>query len=468
MNFYTLIKGFIPAAIVIFASCQNAIDFDVDNKFNTSYEIINSEKAIEDVDSLLALLEQRHYDIYLNSSNTELQNQIKETKDSWVIKSEFHQSEFIIDVMKIFNTISDGHSNLLWYSEEVIPNRDSNYYFPAEVYLENGKLYVKNDTTINSDQRVALNMINGFDANLLFVDALSCLPGTAAHSNKINRTIFFPIYLHLKGILPPYTIRYDNFHVRTYTESENYLFSDLIERMQPDSKNYSLSLIEKEEIALIAYNSCTDAPAFKQFLDSSFLLLNQKSIDKVIIDIRSNSGGDSQVNDVLLSYLTRKPYQQSSKRIWKVSPVSIDEFISRSIVDSTGQNDLTEYFINNDSTLVSFETNEDLTQLKLNSFFFDGKVVVLIGPQTFSSANMLADAIKTYQICPLIGQATGERVNDFGEQKMELLLNSEIPYTYTIAYDIGASGDIQNTNTVNPDILVSGDALQKAIEYLNK
>lgn len=48
--------------------------------------------------------------------------------------------------------------------------------------------------------------------------------------------------------------------------------------------------------------------------------------------------------------------------------------------------------------------------------FFGGKVIVLIGPRTFSSASDLADAIKTYHLATLVGQETGGRVNTFGDE----------------------------------------------------
>ena len=39
----------------------------------------------------------------------------------------------------------------------------------------------------------------------------------------------------------------------------------------------------------------------------------------MIIDIRFNSGGNSSLNDRLLSYITSNKYRQSSGRYWKVS-----------------------------------------------------------------------------------------------------------------------------------------------------
>jgi len=51
----------------------------------------------------------------------------------------------------------------------------------------------------------------------------------------------------------------------------------------------------------------------------------------------------------------------------------------------------------------------------INGHFFGGETYVLIGPKTYSSANMFTNAISTYKLGTLIGRPTGERTNDFGE-----------------------------------------------------
>ena len=50
-----------------------------------------------------------------------------------------------------------------------------------------------------------------------------------------------------------------------------------------------------------------------------------------------------------------------------------------------------------------------------NRLRYSGNICVLTGSNTFSSANMLANAIKDYKLAILIGEATGEAPNDYGE-----------------------------------------------------
>ena len=90
----------------------------------------------------------------------------------------------------------------------------------------------------------------------------------------------------------------------------------------------------------------------------------------------------------------------------------------------------------------------------------------LIGPSTFSSANFLADAVKTYHISTLIGLATGENTNDFGELLAFTLPNSGNPIFVSSAYDIGADGNPNLFEPVYPDIQTSEDALLYALDWI--
>ena len=93
---------------------------------------------------------------------------------------------------------------------------------------------------------------------------------------------------------------------------------------------------------------------------------------------------------------------------------------------------------------------------------------MLIGPSTFSSANFLADAVKTYNITTLIGTPTGEYTNDFGEQLNFNLDNSESPVFISSTFDIGANGNDAILEPVYPDIEVKTDALEYALIWIKK
>lgn len=100
--------------------------------------------------------------------------------------------------------------------------------------------------------------------------------------------------------------------------------------------------------------------------------------------------------------------------------------------------------------------------------FFNGKHCFIIGPYTFSSANYLADAIKTFSLSTLVGKSTGEFTNDFGEQVEFQLSRSKSYFFLPTTYDIGANKIETIMTPVIPDIYVDKDELEAAIKFLNK
>lgn len=73
-----------------------------------------------------------------------------------------------------------------------------------------------------------------------------------------------------------------------------------------------------------------------------------------------------------------------------------------------------------------------------------------------------------YKLCTLIGIATGEYTNDYGEQVYFQLPNSKATVYVSSTYDIGANGDPEKFEPVHPDIKVSENVLEFAIEWMRE
>jgi C-terminal processing protease CtpA/Prc len=86
--------------------------------------------------------------------------------------------------------------------------------------------------------------------------------------------------------------------------------------------------------------------------------------------------------------------------------------------------------------------------------FFGGPVCVLTGPRSFSAAAEFADAVKTYQLATIVGEETGGRPNDFGNNLPFLLPNSKLTVNIATVSAVRANGNASDSNPVIPDILV--------------
>jgi len=457
----------LSSLFIALISCNNKTIFKQKNiskikaLHNPSFGKIEVKNAKYDIKDLFINLEKVHYNPYLYNSKENIAQFIDSIENGWGNIDSIPKASFILDLMKIMAQINDGHTNILWYSDKVILNQDSSIFFPLRLSLTNEKLIVINDTS-HTYKGKTVSYINGISANYLFEDAMKHLGGTELFIQAMNETIFFPIYLHLKGIAPPYKITtYDEGY---FEIKDGIPMKSIYQRLNKSKKNYEFELINNN-IGLISYNSCNDYEMFKTFLKETFQYIKTNKIDKLIIDIRNNGGGNSSLNDLLIPYLSDKLYRQSSRRLWKISDVSIDFLESMGVKEYYGKDYLEKYRTKNDSTILDFGLVEPYTDDK-PKYAFEGKSCILIGPKTFSSANMLADAVSVYNLTTLIGLPTGELTNDFGEQQTSKLSNSEIPYSFTIAFDIGANNNEKSHHTVEPDILTNEDALDFAIKWL--
>jgi C-terminal processing protease CtpA/Prc len=94
---------------------------------------------------------------------------------------------------------------------------------------------------------------------------------------------------------------------------------------------------------------------------------------------------------------------------------------------------------------------------------FNGPTALLIGEHTFSSAMLLADAARTYDLMLTIGQPTGGVPNALGEIGPFALPNSRIVVSFSQKMFIRASGDESDLGPVRPHIEITPVAGRDAI-----
>ena len=145
-------------------------------------------------------------------------------------------------------------------------------------------------------------------------------------------------------------------------------------RRQPDSF-YWYQYLEDSQALYIQYNHCKNDPklAFKEFAKSVFAFADAHPVKRVVLDLRLNPGGDSRVIEPLKSGLKDRKALRST-------------------------------------------------------------VYVLIGPRTFSSAQMAAVEFRHDLHATLVGEATGEKLNGYGEVRMLKLPNSGLSVQYSTKY----------------------------------
>lgn len=99
--------------------------------------------------------------------------------------------------------------------------------------------------------------------------------------------------------------------------------------------------------------------------------------------------------------------------------------------------------------------NGDTIQPGHNPLRYSGPTALLIGVKTFSSAVILADAVKEFGLATVIGEESGGHPSSFGEVFGGELTETQLRYFCSSAQFVRVNGVTDDHNGVVPDILVT-------------
>jgi len=163
-------------------------------------------------------------------------------------------------------------------------------------------------------------------------------------------------------------------------------------RSRPN-ENYWYEYLPQEKIMYLNYSSCRQMreKPFEIFAKEFWDFAQSRDAEKLVLDIRDNRGGSSTI---------------------------LDPFIQ---------------------------------EIKNSRFNQEGKLYVIIGKDTYSSAILNAIRLKKETKAIFVGEATGGEPNHYGEVKRFTLPNSEIQVRYSTKYFSWADGD---GDTLMPDKVI--------------
>ncbi|MFN9850555.1 MAG: S41 family peptidase [Planctomycetota bacterium] len=213
-----------------------------------------------------------------------------------------------------------------------------------------------------------------------------------------------------------------------------------------------------------------------EFLDDAIRAVTKRGAAGLIVDVRENGGGSTDLGEALLARVTDRPYRMNSKLVWRRSAESDEKFRMMAkpmwrwliIALPLFIPEYTKLKHGEDVTYEFEATNRPRVEPS-----FDGPSCLLIGDQTFSAATDLADGVRTYDLMLTIGQPTGGVPNTLGDIGPFQLPNSRIVVSYSMKLFVRASGDETDLGPVRPHIEVApipgrDAALERAIEEIRK
>jgi hypothetical protein len=180
--------------------------------------------------------------------------------------------------------------------------------------------------------------------------------------------------------------------------------------------NASLRLYGKERTAWLTYRNFIASKEQEAALDKIFREIKASGYKDLVIDIGGNGGGSTNIGEFIFSYLTDKEFTQVSRMVVRLSPESLRMHpYYEKYRDRLGQN-------------LDLPATPEKADKKPEAFF-TGKVRLLIGNDTFSSATKFAVTFRDYEIGEMLGHETGGVPSCFGEALTMRLKNSGIRYS---------------------------------------
>jgi len=424
---------------------------------------ITRADAVADVDAMMHTLEDVHPDLYAERSRESVAGARERLVAA--LPPSMSRGELWLRVAPLVASFGDGHTSVYMPGEE-FARMGSTLMFPPSVVEDDAEHLVisvplTSGAPIERGDRII--SVNGMSADSLVRAWTGEVSGESQKFRAANVTGGFRDFLFIHAIVAPFSLetqRPDGSRRRVVLQGiRRDSLRAIVARGAPRrvaTPNFTYETLSPGVGYMNFRSMAGDRSTFGAAVDDMFRRAAGDSVETLIIDLRSNGGGDSRLGDELLGHLTTKSYRMSASKQWRMSAeyrAYLKTFVRAPLswlptwdFFSLGR----QLFHGPDGKIVDLPEPEEAHPPAQP--FFSGSVCVLIGRQTFSSAVDLADAIKTYHLATLVGEETGGRPNGFGEAYIFRLPKSQLAVSVSSARFVRASGDTSDHRGVVPDI----------------
>lgn len=422
---------------------------------------LTRRQAQFDLDALWNALREIHPDIYSMTGQEKLLTQFHEVRGS--LPDTLTTIELYRAAAPIVSMIGDGHTMLR---------------FPYNDLFTQGLMRLPLFVDVKSDRclkaRVCIDSIVPAGADVLAINGTTAeemieamLPYVSGERDffRVMRIDYeFPaLFEMLYGGQPQYEVKFrrpgkKNVETAVIPAAK---FSDIAARIPKQTTpaqtpDYSYSIDRKRGVAVMDFRRFHGAPwQMTQFCDSMFADLRANDIDRLIIDIRNNGGGNSAIGDVLLRYISPVPFTQFAKTL-----VNRSAKVLRMIGDSDFAPTVEFY---------QKPAEQYIRPLSPDEGHFDGTVILLTSNHTFSSAAAFSWAFKQFGCGKVVGEETGGMSVAYGDILTWFTPVSRLGCTISWKRFWHPGADENDIHGTLPDVATTADdALQAAYKLLKK
>lgn len=366
----------------------------------------------EDVDAFYIGAKELHPALFNYADKERLEAKVTEIKAK--LTEPITRLEFYKLVGQLSHAFGDGHTMLLWPYQEYQAMRETNGPFPFSVHVDNKQqLLMKTSYQNNYGDLIAAGSeivaINNIPTNELISTMEQYVGGETQHLRQQFSASRFHFYLwSIYGVAgnfsldllvdgQPQTIR--------VSDDQEWEIAD----QSQNQADFYFDILENETAYLHAGHFDIDPDWFEGFVDNAFECFKKSNIKSLIIDVRPNTGGNTDTALYLLRYIANKPFRPASKVREKLNDHN------RGIFDYKGKaGDIID------------EDWDDWISPFGDDKRFDGSVYVLMSPMTYSSGIVFTSTVKDFGFAKIVGQETGGNANQTAQGNLFNLPHSQL------------------------------------------
>lgn len=445
LNFVYLIRTFSLLISLFVCSLQAQQTFDVNQP-------INPEQLIEDVDFYLKILEEAHINPFTQISAKQFRARADELKSRIRKRGAMTQKEFWLLFAPLVSAIEDSHTVIADPRFFIKAESDTTKYFPIKTVYIDGKIVVQNSFADEKIERGAvITAINGVSAEKILKKLSEHRFGVERERIETAAQWLWVGAAEVFGRPEKFVVSFADGNKKSIN---GLAITEIIKRENAARAANSSATTNSAPLELkflgntVAYLKSTtfsfDLEKYKDLLKDVFTRIKTSGAKKLIIDVRENSGGNSQLGDALIDMFNSKTYRHYSMQ-WKRSAQYVEELKRRKIPVPDNYEGLRPgEILSNESPVINPGGNP---------LRFEGRVYVLSSKDTFSSGQMFLAVVKGNALAKIIGEETSEPACSFGEMLFFNLPNSRLRTSLSVKYWMPPGG-CKGASGVVPDVLV--------------
>ncbi len=215
-----------------------------------------------------------------------------------------------------------------------------------------------------------------------------------------------------------------------------------------------------------------DVSGFQRFIDDAFGKFKAAEVERLIIDLRGNPGGDNLFSDVMIAWFAKKPFRFFSQFKVKVSPESTRANEDRLQNDAAAAGLVSRQYAAMYAKAKPGETVDFELPLvpPREGERFDGKVFLLVDRQSYSNTVAVAALVQDYKFGTVLGEETSDMATTYGAMEQFKLPKTGIAVGYPKAHIVRPNGNPRSRGVV-PDIAIpipvietpADEVLQRAV-----